>query len=64
MDLPGILSDIMKDLVALNKEAADSNPVDVHSLYPSSSLFSFFLAAHPFPHFCCGRSTTNIKQMT
>lgn len=50
MDLPGILSDIMKDLVALNKEAADSNQLDIHSLYPSpQALFSvFFLLLTPF----------------
>lgn len=43
MDLPGILSDIMKDLVSLNEEAADSNQLDIHSLCPSpQTLFSVF----------------------
>lgn len=49
MDLPGILSDIMKDLVALNEDAADSNQQDIHSLYPSpQALFPvFFLLLIP-----------------
>lgn len=45
MDLPGILSDIMKDLMTLNEEAADSNQLDIHSLYPSSqALFLVFVS--------------------